>query len=185
MLSSSPNKNSFRDVARNRQPPFSATATEKTRVGFGRTELSLRLSCTECCALSSGHGPRDLGFQGVVRRVLLICGLPRSRSKMSRKHAEKLAKSLTHQRKISRHLRKQMDFKGKVQNKFKSRQKVCKKCEKINCGFARAHARAATHFFTLFANFLSTFELVLNFPFEIHWFSQVWVDFPLIFQWFR
>ena len=37
---------------------------EKTRVGFGRTELSLRLSCTEFCALSSGHGPRDLGFQG-------------------------------------------------------------------------------------------------------------------------
>ena len=37
---------------------------EKTRVGFGRTELSLRLSCTEVCALSFGHGPRDLGFQG-------------------------------------------------------------------------------------------------------------------------
>ena len=37
---------------------------EKTRVGFGRTELSLRLSCTEFCALSSGHGPRGLGFQG-------------------------------------------------------------------------------------------------------------------------
>ena len=37
---------------------------EKTRVGFGRTELSLMLSCTECCALSSGHGPRDLDFQG-------------------------------------------------------------------------------------------------------------------------
>ena len=31
----------------------------KTRVGFGRTELSLRLSCTEFCALLSGHGPRD------------------------------------------------------------------------------------------------------------------------------
>ena len=37
---------------------------EKTRVGFGRTELSLRLSCTEFCDLSSEHGPRDLGFQG-------------------------------------------------------------------------------------------------------------------------
>ena len=34
---------------------------EKNRVGFGRTELSLRLSCTEFCALSSGHG---LGFYG-------------------------------------------------------------------------------------------------------------------------
>ena len=37
---------------------------EKTRVGFGRTELSLMLSCTEFCALSSGHGPRGRGFAG-------------------------------------------------------------------------------------------------------------------------
>ena len=37
---------------------------KKTRVGFGSPELSLRLSCTEFCALSSGHGPRGLGFQG-------------------------------------------------------------------------------------------------------------------------
>ena len=37
---------------------------EKTKVAVGRTELSLRLSCTEFCALSSGHGPRGLGFQG-------------------------------------------------------------------------------------------------------------------------
>ena len=37
---------------------------EKTRVGFGRTELSLMLSCTEFCALSSGHGPRGQGFEG-------------------------------------------------------------------------------------------------------------------------
>ena len=37
---------------------------EKTRVGFGRTQHSLRLSCTELCALSSGHGPRGLGFEG-------------------------------------------------------------------------------------------------------------------------
>ena len=37
---------------------------EKTRVGFGRTELSLRLSCTEFCALSSGHGLRGRGFEG-------------------------------------------------------------------------------------------------------------------------
>ena len=42
---------------------------EKTRVGFGRTELSLRLFCTELCALSSGHGPRVLGFQGVSSGV--------------------------------------------------------------------------------------------------------------------
>ena len=37
---------------------------EKTRVGFGRTELSLRLSCAEFRALSLGHGPRGLGFYG-------------------------------------------------------------------------------------------------------------------------
>ena len=37
---------------------------KKTRVGFGRTELSLRLSCTEFHALSSGHGPRGQGFEG-------------------------------------------------------------------------------------------------------------------------
>ena len=42
---------------------------EKTRVGFGRTELSIRLICTEFCALSSGHGPRVLGFQGGSSRV--------------------------------------------------------------------------------------------------------------------
>ena len=35
-----------------------------TRVGFGRTELSLMLSYTEFCALSSGHGPREKGFEG-------------------------------------------------------------------------------------------------------------------------
>ena len=33
-------------------------------VGFGPTKLSLRLSCTELCALSSGHGPRGQGFEG-------------------------------------------------------------------------------------------------------------------------
>ena len=37
---------------------------EKTRVGFGSPELSLRLSCTECPALQSGHGPRGKGFHG-------------------------------------------------------------------------------------------------------------------------
>ena len=36
----------------------------QTRVGFGRTELSLMLSCTEFSALSSGHGPRGEGFYG-------------------------------------------------------------------------------------------------------------------------
>ena len=37
---------------------------ERTRVGFGCTELSLMLSCTEFCALSSGHGPEGRGFEG-------------------------------------------------------------------------------------------------------------------------
>ena len=34
-------------------------------VGFGRTELSLSLSCTEFRALSHGHGFRGPCFQGV------------------------------------------------------------------------------------------------------------------------
>ena len=37
---------------------------EKTRVGFGRTELSLSAIGTTLCALSFEHGPRGLGFQG-------------------------------------------------------------------------------------------------------------------------
>ena len=36
---------------------------EKTRVGFGRTEVSLPFFCTAVCALSSGHGPRGRGFR--------------------------------------------------------------------------------------------------------------------------
>ena len=39
--------------------------TEKTMVGFGRTELSLSLSCTEFRALSHGHGFRGPCFNGV------------------------------------------------------------------------------------------------------------------------
>ena len=37
----------------------------KTMVGFGRTELSLSLSCTEFRALSHGHGFRGPCFNGV------------------------------------------------------------------------------------------------------------------------
>ena len=40
-----------------------------TRVGFGRTEVSLRLSYTEFCALSSGHGPRGRGFEGFSKTL--------------------------------------------------------------------------------------------------------------------
>ena len=40
-----------------------------TRVGFGRMEVSLRLSCTEFCALSSGHGPRGRGFEGFSKTL--------------------------------------------------------------------------------------------------------------------
>ena len=42
---------------------------KKTRVGFGRIDLSLRLSCTELCALSSGHGPRGQGFEGFFKTL--------------------------------------------------------------------------------------------------------------------
>ena len=38
---------------------------EKTRVGFGRTEVSVRLDCIVVCALSFVHGPRNPGFQGL------------------------------------------------------------------------------------------------------------------------
>ena len=76
---------------------------EKTRVGFGRTELSLMLSCTEFCALSSGHGPRNLGFQGgsSMWDFYVFFDLLQSPCKMSRKSAEKPLKSLKNQRKIS------------------------------------------------------------------------------------
>ena len=40
-----------------------------TRVGFGRMDVSLRLSCTEFCALSSGHGPRGRGFEGFCKTL--------------------------------------------------------------------------------------------------------------------
>ncbi len=40
-----------------------------TRVGFGRMEVSLRLSCTEFYALSSGHGPRGRGFEGFSKTL--------------------------------------------------------------------------------------------------------------------
>ena len=63
------------------------------RVGFGRTELSLRLSCTEFCALSSGHGPRGLGFQdggeGVDFHVLL--GVKSSQNKKKKTSQRKKA----------------------------------------------------------------------------------------------
>ena len=36
---------------------------------FGRTELSLRLSCIEFCALSSRHGPRGQGFEGFCKTL--------------------------------------------------------------------------------------------------------------------
>ena len=45
--------------------------TEKTMVGFGRTELSLSLSCTEFRALSHGHGFRGPCFNG-VRKILVF-----------------------------------------------------------------------------------------------------------------
>ena len=41
----------------------------KTRVGFGRTEVSVRLDGIVVCALSFGHGPRGRGFEGFWKGV--------------------------------------------------------------------------------------------------------------------
>ena len=38
---------------------------EKTRVGFGRTEVSVRLDGIVVCALSFGHSPRGREFEGI------------------------------------------------------------------------------------------------------------------------
>ena len=43
---------------------------EKTMVGFGRTEKSLSLSCTEFRALSHGHGFRGPCFNGVRKSLV-------------------------------------------------------------------------------------------------------------------
>ena len=56
----------------------------KTRVGFGRIEVSLMLSYTEFCALSSGHGPRGRGFEG-GGEILDFCEFFWG-SKMEKKH---------------------------------------------------------------------------------------------------
>ena len=68
---------------------------EKTGVGVGRPELSLRAIGTTFCALSSGHGPRGLGFQGGSLRwismFLLVSGevaakSPDNKQKSQRNH---------------------------------------------------------------------------------------------------
>ena len=59
-------------------------------------------------------------FFFVFCKVAAKC--PENKKKSQRNHWKINGKSASH-------LRKPMDFKGKVQNKFKSRQKVCKKCE--------------------------------------------------------
>ena len=41
----------------------------KTRVGFGRTEVSVRLDCIIVCALLFGYGLRNPGFQGFCARL--------------------------------------------------------------------------------------------------------------------
>ena len=38
---------------------------EKTRVGSGRTEISVRMDCIIVSSPSSGHGPRGKVFKGV------------------------------------------------------------------------------------------------------------------------
>ena len=69
---------------------------KKTRVGFGRTELLLRLSCTEFCALSSGHGPRREGFQGGSSKVdfHVFWGVPKICEKNSLHFPPKTKKKL-------------------------------------------------------------------------------------------
>ena len=44
------------------------TSNAKIRVGFGRTEVSVRLDCIVSCAFSYGHGPRNPGVQGFCKR---------------------------------------------------------------------------------------------------------------------
>ena len=41
----------------------------KIRVGFGRTEVSVRLDGIVVCALSFGHGPRGQGFEGFSKTL--------------------------------------------------------------------------------------------------------------------
>ena len=77
---------------------------EKTRVGFGRTELSLRLSCTEFCALSSGHGPRGQGFEGFSKTLDFHDYFGRSKMgknmKMQDEHGQMLVSGALDQRKM-------------------------------------------------------------------------------------
>ena len=155
---------------------------EKTRVGFGRTELSLRLSCTEFCALSSGHGPRGEGFyEGssgadfcifwVFRKIAATC--PENKQKNHWNHWK-------NQRKISWNLRKPMDFKGKVQNKLKSRQKVCKICEKIlHLGGVPPPRFRNNMFWQILHTFCLLFNLFWTFPLK----SIGFLRFQLIFRW--
>ena len=89
-----------RFMSRARKGPFGAKAPlgqnwqklksvfEKTRVGFGSPELSLRLSCTEFCALSSGHGPRGLRFHGGPSGgIFAFLGVQQWNKNMKMKHA--------------------------------------------------------------------------------------------------
>ena len=46
-----------------------AVKSPKTRVGFGRTEVCVRLDGIVFCALSFGHGPRGQGSGGVSKGV--------------------------------------------------------------------------------------------------------------------
>ena len=82
-----------------------------------------------------------------------------------------------------------MDFKGTLQNKFKSRQKVCKKCERTaicqniaSGGSPRPRFRnnilTCRSLFTLFGVLLN---LVWTFP--LKYIALLWCR--LIFQWFR
>ena len=88
---------------------------------------------------------------------------------------------IENQRKISWNLRKPMDFKGKVQNKLKSRQKVCKICQKI---LLRNRGGPPPLRCNIFWEILYTFCLLFNlfwtFPLKSIGFLRI----QLIFRWF-
>ena len=88
---------------------------------------------------------------------------------------------MKNQRKINPNLRKPMDVKGKVQNKFKSRQKVCKQCEKI---LLRNRGGGPPPRCNIFWQILHTFCLLFNLFWTFPLKSIGFLRFQLIFRWF-
>ena len=55
-------------VLERKSQPWPKCKSGITGVTFGRTELSLRLSCTEFCALESREGPEGPRVQGMSEK---------------------------------------------------------------------------------------------------------------------